>query len=232
MSAAELAAELSVELPGAGHALFTTRAEGNLSTATGDDHQHGLQRRAALCERLGLRWLCSSRQTHGPSVNTIEEVLASSGTPLAIDADAHLTALHGVGTLVMSADCLPIALSATNVVAMVHAGWRGLAAGVIESGVGALREQAGEQPITAVIGPGAGACCYEVGPEVHEALTTGARDGRGHVDLRAIAHQRLTDAGVSEVRHLDACTICDTRFFSHRREGAHAGRQGGIAWLS
>jgi purine-nucleoside/S-methyl-5'-thioadenosine phosphorylase / adenosine deaminase len=232
MNAAELAVELPIELPGAGHALFTTRAEGNLSTATGDGHEQGLQRRAALCERLGLRWLCSSRQTHGTSVNTIEEILADAGTPLPIDADAHLTALHGVGTLIMSADCLPIALGAASAVAMVHAGWRGLAAGVVENGVEALRELAGGRPIGAVIGPGAGACCYEVGPEVHEALATGVYEGKGHIDLRAIAHQRLRDAGVGEIRHLDACTICDERFFSHRREGAHAGRQGGIAWLS
>ena len=113
---------------------------------------------------------------------------------------------------------------------MLHAGWRGLAAGVLEEGVLALRSLGGDEQIAAVIGPGAGACCYEVGAEVHAALTGGRR--RASIDLRAIARRRLLAAGVSEVRDVDACTICDARFFSHRREGQRAGRQAGVAWLS
>jgi len=83
----------------------------------------------------------------------------------------------------------------------------------------------------AVIGPGAGMCCYEVGAEVHAALT-GVEREPGAIDLRAIARRRLLAAGVSQVREVHACTICDERFFSHRREGARAGRQAGVAWLS
>jgi copper oxidase (laccase) domain-containing protein len=86
-----------------------------------------------------------------------------------------------------------------------------------------------------VIGPGAGACCYEVGPEVHEALgrrVDGAGRERRKIDLRAIARERLLAAGVAQVLDAEACTICDARFFSHRRQGARAGRQAGIAWLS
>jgi copper oxidase (laccase) domain-containing protein len=112
---------------------------------------------------------------------------------------------------------------------MLHAGWRGLAAGVLEHGVAALRELGGDGPVVAVIGPGAGVCCYEVGPEVHAAFGGAHRDGE-HVDLRAIARERLLAAGVAEVRDARYCTICDERFFSHRREGARAGRQGGVAW--
>jgi copper oxidase (laccase) domain-containing protein len=81
-----------------------------------------------------------------------------------------------------------------------------------------------------VIGPGAGPCCYEVGAEVHTALGEGLANGP--VDLAAIARARLRAAGVERVRVLDACTICDSRFFSHRREGERAGRQAGVAWLS
>ena len=134
--------------------------------------------------------------------------------------------------MVLSADCLPVALGAPSGVAMVHAGWRGLAAGVLEEGVRTLRELVGPQEVVAVIGPGAGVCCYEVGPEVHAAL--GARTGgaRRRIDLRAIARERLLAAGVAEVRDAGPCTICDERFFSHRREGARAGRQAGVAWLS
>ena len=82
----------------------------------------------------------------------------------------------------------------------------------------------------AVVGPGAGPCCYSVGSEVHTALTGAPREGP--IDLRAIVRGRLLAAGVGEVRDVEACTICDERFFSHRREGEHAGRQAGVAWLS
>ncbi|HKH79025.1 MAG TPA: polyphenol oxidase family protein, partial [Solirubrobacteraceae bacterium] len=169
--------------------------------------------------------------------------------------DGQATALAGVGAMVLAADCLPVALGCDGAVAMLHAGWRGLAAGVLEAGVLALRELAGasisdddaspqgEQSIDAIVGPGAGVCCYEVGAEVHEAFkaagqrhvppgTPGTDGGARNIDLRAIAHQRLLAAGVERVRDVDVCTICDERFFSHRREGARAGRQAGVAWLS
>jgi copper oxidase (laccase) domain-containing protein len=90
--------------------------------------------------------------------------------------------------------------------------------------------------VVAVIGPGAGACCYEVGHEVHAAFgarsKTGLRRAGRRIDLRAIARERLLGAGVADVLDAQACTICDERFFSHRREGARAGRQAGVAWLS
>jgi purine-nucleoside/S-methyl-5'-thioadenosine phosphorylase / adenosine deaminase len=247
--------QLLLDLPGGGRALFTTRAYGNLSTGSGDELEHGMRRREQLCERFDLGWLCSSRQAHGTDVNVVRALSGSGGQPLAIDADGHATTVRGVGVMVMAADCLPIALGSGGAVAVVHAGWRGLSGGVLEHGVRALRDLAGATaPIGAIVGPGAGACCYEVGAEVHEAFRAeralatptaaspasspegdGQRDDdspRGHLDLRAIAHERLLAAGVSDVRHVDACTICDTRYFSHRREGARAGRQAVIAWLS
>jgi polyphenol oxidase len=221
---------LVFDLPGAGHALFSTRAAGNLSTGAGDGHEHGPRRRAEICERLGLRWLCSSRQVHGRAVHVVERVSGAAGAPVAIDADGHATALPGVGMMVLSADCLPVALGCEGAVAMLHAGWRGLAAGVLEQGVLALRELGGEGEIVAVVGPGAGVCCYEVGAEVHRALG-GAHRAGANIDLRAIAHERLALAGVGRVRDAPACTVCDERFFSYRREGARAGRQAGVAWL-
>jgi YfiH family protein len=249
MSAAERSLEgigeqLLFELPGGGHALFTTRADGNLSTGNGDGLEHGVRRREQLCERLGLSWLCSSRQAHGTEVNRVGAPSGSGGQALAIDADGHATALRGIGMMVMAADCLPIALGCAGAVASVHAGWRGLSAGVLEHGVRALRALAGAQaPISAIVGPAAGVCCYEVGAAVHEAFGAagaqrehgggcGAEHACGHLDLRAIAHQRLLAAGVADVRHVSVCTICDTRLFSHRREGVRAGRQAVIAWLS
>jgi YfiH family protein len=139
--------------------------------------------------------------------------------------------------MVLTADCLPVALGSAGAVAMLHAGWRGLAAGVLEEGVGAVRDLGAGEEIVAVIGPGAGVCCYEVGAEVHAALGSVGSDGSdgsaaGHIDLHAIARERLLAAGVSRVRDPGICTICDRAFFSHRREGARAGRQAGVAWLS
>jgi purine-nucleoside/S-methyl-5'-thioadenosine phosphorylase / adenosine deaminase len=106
-----------------------------------------------------------------------------------------------------------------------------LAAGVLEEGVRALRDVGGGGEIAAVVGPCAGGCCYEVGEEVHAAFGDAHRCGR-LIDLRAIAHSRLLAAGVAEVDDVPGCTICDERWFSYRREGAAAGRQAGIVWLS
>jgi hypothetical protein len=224
--------QLLFELRGGGRALFTTRADGNLSTGAGEDHARGLDRRGELCGRLGLRWLCSSRQVHGTAVHIVDQITGTGGEPLAIDADGHATPTAGVGAMVLAADCLPVALGCDGAVAMLHAGWRGLDAGVLEQGVRALRALGADgQAIAAVVGPGAGACCYEVGAEVRDAFAGAHAEGRC-LDLRAIAEQRLRAAGVAEVSHVDACTICDERFFSHRREGARAGRHAGVAWLS
>lgn len=225
------AGEMSLELPGRGRALFTDRTSGNLSTAAGEEHEHGRRRRDELGDRHDLRWVCSSHQVHGTAMHAIVRETGRGGEPVPLEADGHVTALTGVGAMVMVADCLPVALGCESAVAMVHAGWRGLAAGALEQGVRALRELAGEEPMEAIVGPCAGACCYEVGPEVHTAFG-GAGRADGHIDLRAIAHERLADAGVGHVRDVEACTICDERFFSYRREGTRAGRQAGVAWLS
>jgi polyphenol oxidase len=133
--------------------------------------------------------------------------------------------------MVLVADCLPVALGARGAVAMLHAGWRGLAAGVLEEGIRALRDMGGEREIAAAIGPGAGVCCYEVGEEVHAAFANAHRQGR-HLDLRATAHERLLNAGVRTVADDARCTICEAGLFSHRREGVRSGRQAGVAWLS
>ncbi len=236
---------LEFELPGGGQVLFTTRADGNLSTGAGACHERGLLRRGELCQRLGLQWLCSSRQRHGTYINVVTRITGEAGQALPIDADGHATALADVGAMVLAADCLPVALGGSQAVAVIHAGWRGLAAGVIAEGVRALRGLSDDRQILAVVGPGAGACCYQVGADVQAAFAGTERGpGRGsrtasaparqasHIDLRAIAHEQLAAAGVAEVRDVDACTICDERFFSHRREGAGAGRQAGVAWLS
>lgn len=219
-------------LPGGGRVLFTTRAHGNLSTAAGDGCEGGRAARERLCAELGLERLCAGPQVHGTVVRRVREIEGSGAEPMAEPADGAATALARVGVMALVADCVPVAIGAPGAVAMVHAGWRGLAAGVLEEGVRALRDVAGAAgELRAVIGPCAGACCYEVGAEVHAALGRPAQRN-AKIDLRAIARERLRGAGVDEVRDLGGCTICDERFFSHRREGARAGRQAGVAWLS
>jgi YfiH family protein len=159
-------------------------------------------------------------------------VVAEEGqATAAAAADGQATTLRGVGTMVLAADCLPVVLGSSGAVAVLHAGWRGLAAGVLEEGVRALRELGGGEQIAAIIGPGAGACCYEVGEQVHAALGGGHRHGR-RLDLAAHAGDRLAAAGVGPIERVEVCTICDERYFSHRREGQRAGRQAGVAWLA
>jgi polyphenol oxidase len=225
------AAELEFELPGGAHVLFTSRADGNLSSVGGDGAADGEDNRERLCERTQARALVRGHQVHGTHVRIVTG-RPPAGAPA--EADGQATATAGLAMLVLTADCMPVALAATGAVAMVHAGWRGLAAGVLEQGVRTVTSLAGEGPVVAIIGPCAGPCCYEVGPEVRQALGEPVAGGAGPatVDLRALAHQRLLAAGAAEVHDARACTICDERFFSHRREGERAGRQGGVAWLS
>ena len=240
------------DLPGGGHALFTTRVDGNLSSVGGVDAEHGLQARERLRRQIGVERLQRGYQVHGTTVlcsrtDTDFPAQDSATAQPPVEADGQATSVAGIGAIVLTADCLPVALGSNGAVAMVHAGWRGLAAGVLEEGVRALRELGGKGDLLAVIGPGAGPCCYEVGEKVHAAFGGSHRVGAPSVsvsaapaqklpgrriDLKAIARDRLLAAGASEVRALAACTICDERFFSHRREGARAGRQGAVAWLS
>jgi polyphenol oxidase len=216
-------------LPGGARVLFSDRGHGNLSSVSGDESEQGARARERLSDRLGLKRIARGRQVHGAVVLRVTSHDPRDSDRLT-DADGQATALTGVGAMVLTADCLPVAVGCQSAVAMLHAGWRGLAAGVLEEGVRALEELGCSGGMSALIGPGAGACCYEVGSEVHEALLSTRQ--RGHIDLRAIARQRLLAAGVAEVHDIDLCTICDERFFSHRREGTRAGRQAGVAWLS
>jgi YfiH family protein len=220
------------ELPGGGRALFTAQADGNLSSVAGEGAEQGEQARERLRTRLGLERIARGFQVHGRVVQRVRPGdTAVRGASRPAEADGQATAMRGVGTLVLTADCLPVALGCSGAVAMLHAGWRGLAAGVLEEGVRALEELAPGEEIVAIVGPCAGVCCYEVGPEVLAEFADAHRDGR-HIDLRAIAHERLLAAGVARVDDMRACTICDERYFSHRREGSRAGRQAGVAWLS
>jgi YfiH family protein len=231
VSFADVGDHLAIALDG-GTALFTTRRGGvsegpfaslNLGLWTDDDPERVRQNRARV-ERIGGGRLAQARQVHGTRV--IPAQPRNGAEPP--DADGQVTADRGVAPMVLTADCLPVALIAPEGVAMLHAGWRGLAGGILGEGAGALRDL-GAGRIAAAIGPGAGLCCYEVGEEVHAAFGTSGRT----VDLKAIARARLEEAGVDEVHDCGLCTMCDPeRFFSHRRDRGVTGRQAGVAWRS
>lgn len=228
---------IGIALPG-GRALFTTRRGGvsegayaslNLGRWTDDDADAVRRNRSIVAAAVGvpLDVVVQGRQVHGARV---ERRAAADGA--LEEADGQATATRGLAALVLTADCLPVALIGEQAVAMLHAGWRGLAQGVLEEGVRAVRELGGEGELQAAIGPGAGGCCYEVGPEVHAAFGHPARQTT--IDLKAIAAQRLRAAGVQEVHDVGLCTMCSDPdlFFSHRRDGGVTGRQAGIAWRS
>lgn len=228
---------IGIALPG-GRALFTTRRGGvstgayaslNLGRWTDDDAEAVQRNRQIVADTIGLSLdaVVQGRQVHGARVER-----RAGGDGALNEADGQTTAEPGLAPLVLTADCLPIALISPRAVAMVHAGWRGLADGVVEEGVRAVRELGGDGELRAAIGPGAGGCCYEVGPEVHAAFGRPAE--RATIDLKAIAAERLQAAGVAEVHDVGLCTMCTDPglFFSHRRDGGVTGRQAGIAWRS
>lgn len=240
---------LAIDLPG-GHALFTTRRGGfsegpyaslNLGRLTADRPETVQRNRSKLHEEVGHPPVYI-RQVHGTSVRTISTRSADGVAPLPDEsvelpeADGQVTALPDLAPMVMTADCLPIAVAAQGAVAMLHAGWRGLAGGIVSAGVQAIRALGVDGGIEAAIGPGAGSCCYEVGEEVHRVFAAydgGARQGR-NLDLKAIAREQLERAGVRTVHDVGLCTICadPSLFFSHRRDRGITGRQAGLAWLS
>lgn len=223
-------------LPGGAHAVFSSRRQGNMSSVGGEGSEGGLAARNRLRDALGVSGVVRGYQVHGTVVGRAREGFTppeDGEVQPTFEADGHAVAAVGVGAMVLTADCVPVVLGAEGAVAALHAGWRGLAAGVLEEGVVALRDVGGRGEIVGVVGPCAGACCYEVGEEVHAAFGAlgGSHRHGSHIDLRAIAHERLLAAGVAEVRHVEACTICDERWFSYRREGARAGRQAALAWI-
>ena len=214
-----------VEMDGA-TAVFTTRHGGvsegpyeslNLGKMTGDDEARVDANRDRLARSVGVEWerFRWARQVHGTTV-------AQGDEP---EADGQVAREANTPALVFVADCLPIALAGPGGVAMLHGGWRGLAGGIVGNGV----EQLGE--VThAVIGPGIGPCCYEVGDEVRGAFPAEAAKGR-RLDLRKAAAMALERAGVARVEHVDLCTACHPDLlFSHRRDNGITGRQAGLVW--
>lgn len=245
MSAA--GAILPADLPVARVTAFTTLRHGagvseppfdhfNLGARCGDAAEAVDSNRRELVDRHGLpgapRWL---RQVHGTRV-VVEPAFDEP------EADAAVTSTPGTVLAILTADCLPVVLAARDgsEVAAAHAGWRGLAAGVLEETVAAMHAR--PQQLVAWLGPCAGPQAYEVGQEVFDAFAArdasaatafaATRPGHWRVDLYALARQRLDAIGVREMRGGGLCTISEpSRFFSHRRD-QHTGRMATLAWIA
>lgn len=229
--------------PGNVHAFFTTRAGGvsegeyaslNLGMNGRDDPQHVARNRAIVREALPADPFFLA-QVHGAVV------VDPATAPERPRADAAVTASRRSVCVVLTADCMPVFLcnaSGTRV-GLAHAGWRGMAAGVIENAVAAMNEAPGR--VLAWMGPAIGPDAFEVGPEVREAFVAADpqadaafrahRPGKYMADLYALARGRLARAGVTSVHGGGFCTYHDRdRFFSYRRV-KESGRMGAFIWL-
>ncbi len=244
-------------LPAGVHALSTTRPGGvsqppygdgagggglNLATHVGDDPAAVAQNRALLRAQLPAEpaWLT---QVHGTRVLDAAQV---AGAP---EADASISAQPGVVCAIMTADCMPVLLADAEgrVVGAAHAGWRGLAAGVLENTLEAMRA-AGAGQVRAWLGPGIGPAAFEVGDDVRDAFAHlgpqataafrridgagGKFSGKYHADLPALARLALARVGVSDVAGGSDCTVGNSDiFYSYRRDRV-TGRMASLIWIS
>lgn len=208
----------------------------NLGMRCGDEAATVIDNRCQLAAALALpsapRWL---RQVHGIDV----AIEPGDDEP---EADASVTSMPGTVLAILTADCLPAVFAAKNgsEIAAAHAGWRGLADGMLEATVAAM-----QTPVTELVvwlGPCAGPQAYEIGHEVFGAFVSrdaraasafvATRPGHWKVDLYALARQQLTDAGIDQnnIHGGGLCTISDpSRFFSHRRD-QRTGRMATLIW--
>ena len=223
--------------------LFSTRLGGvspgsfeslNLGILTEDRRENVLENRMRLASAADFRadMVSMGRQVHGAEIawagKEVPGAYSSPGPEPPPEADGQLSNEKQRPLLVLVADCLPVAMLGDEGLGMLHCGWRGLAEGIIGKAAANLGGT------SAVIGPGIGPCCFEVGPEVEEAfadLGPELMNGR-NLDLPEAASRLLRRAGVEKIEKSGICTYCDDRFFSHRRDGGITGRQAGIAWLN
>jgi YfiH family protein len=220
---------------------FTTRVGGvsegpyaslNLGRKSGDEPTRADENRRIACAEIGadVAKLALNFQVHSTRVLRAKPAMRGE------HADGLWTDEPGLPILAMSADCLPIALVRANgtkrAVAVLHAGWRGLLAGIVAAG----RDALGGGELQAAIGPAIGPCCYEVGEEVAAPYRERFGDDvvhEGRLDLWTSAERALRAAGVGQVHRFDRCTACEPEtFFSHRRDAGRTGRQGVIAYVA
>jgi YfiH family protein len=225
--------------PGPYEVVFSTRRGGvsegpfaslNLGRATADEPERVDENRRRLCAEVGADPDALTMNYQHHSADLLRARAGSRGER----GDGLWTEERGLPLLALAADCLPIALARANgsgpALAVLHAGWRGLLGGIADAGVSTLGGS-----VAAVIGPGIGPCCYEVGEEVADPFRRAFGFGLhrdGMLDLWTAAERALRAAGCVRVDRIDLCTSCDpSRFFSHRRDGGITGRQGVLAYI-
>jgi polyphenol oxidase len=236
------------EAPGPYTVAFTTRLGGvsrgafeslNLGILTEDEPERVVENRQRACAAVGADPATATMawQVHGGDVTEAKPKGIVERTTFE-QCDGLWTDRPGQAMALVTADCFPVALvrvaergRVDPALCVLHVGWRGLLAGIVDSGVASL----GAGPIAAVIGPGIGPCCYEVGAEVSGPFRE--RFGsdvvaEGHVDLGGATERALLAGGVETVERTGHCTFCEPElFFSHRRDGGRTGRQGVIAYI-
>lgn len=210
----------------------------NVGLRSGEDAAAVNANRAQLVRDLALpsepRWI---HQVHGDrSLRITEEIFDREQM-----ADASFTTHVGIVLAILTADCLPILITSDDgsEIAAIHAGWRGLSAGIVESTVRRLR--APKDKLLAWLGPAIGAASYEVGDEVRDAFVgrspeaaqafVATRPHHWFCDLYALARQRLRSVGVERIYGGDFDTFRDARFYSYRRDGQRSGRFASLIWL-
>jgi polyphenol oxidase len=233
------------EAPGPYRVAFSTRVGGvsegscaslNLGVYTEDDPDKVRENRRRLCARVGVDPQTATMAWQFHSAAVVKADGRGIVTPgLEFErCDGLWTDEPDRGLMLLGADCLPVALARTDgrpAVAVLHVGWRGLLAGIVEAGASAL----GGGELAAAIGPGIGPCCYEVGDEVaapfRERFGAEVVSGR-NLDLPAATEHVLRAAGCVTVEQIGLCTSCEEDlFFSHRRDRGRTGRQGIVAAL-
>jgi YfiH family protein len=246
---------LEAELGGARSA-FATRVGGvskapfdrlNLGVLSDDSNEAVVENRERLAAALGLdpARIPIGLQVHGAALAChsgpqVPSPFAEPGSEIP-EVDGHIVTTPGLAPLVLTADCLPVALWGPGGAAMLHCGWRGMAAGIVAAGAKAVGAT------DAAIGPGIGPCCYEVGEEVLNAFSAlgegtaadgpksradGGKSAHRRLDLVEVARRLLLEAGVERIEAAGLCTSCEPElFFSHRRDAGRTGRQGSLAWI-
>lgn len=224
--------------------VFSTRVGGvsegpyeslNLGILTADDPVRVVENRRLLAGRAGIdpeRARMAWQQHHSQVRKATPEGVLTPGVRYEA-CDGWWSDEPGQGMMLLTADCLPVAIARKDAdrpaLAVLHVGWRGLLEGIVENGARAIEDGA----LVAAIGPGIGPCCYEVGDDVAEPYRAAFGDevlGEGRLDLWRATELALERAGVGEIERTDLCTYCHPElFFSHRRDRGTTGRQGVIA---
>lgn len=209
------------------HAFTTTRSVGSFGSASNEPVRDVMARwdalRATLADRGVLR-LATAAQVHGSGI--IEHVAGWEGWLRGLHADGHLAPARGTAVAVTIADCVPVFLAhPSGAVAVLHSGWRGTAARIVEHGIAAFQTRGfAVSELRMHLGPAICGECYEVSPDVVRRLTGEPASAPRSVDLRALIAGHAGSLGVRHIAISKSCTRCDNeRFFSHR--AGDAGRQ-------